>query len=154
MITHDAEQYVQHLVAGRLLALDVGGRYVGIAVSDALRSIASPYRTYELQSKAKTAAYLRALLAEYRPAGLVVGWPLAMSGEQGLATEMVQKFLSQIVPTLFSGPVLLYDERLSTRAVTRAMQESGINRKDRTTQDNHLAATLILQGALERLRNL
>jgi len=154
MITLDALHFYQALPEGRLLALDIGKRYVGIALSDANRIIASPHRTYEIQNKAKTQHYFRTLLAEYHPAGLVTGWPLTLQGEEGASTKLVMEFLTLLAPSIFPGPILLYDERFSTRAVTRAMQEDGMKRKDRTARDNHLAAAYILQGALERLRGI
>jgi putative Holliday junction resolvase len=151
MITLSPRAFIATIAQeGRLLAIDVGGRNVGIAMSDTNRIIATPYATLTLKSKGHTKEYFTKLTREFTFAGAVVGWPLSMQGEEGSATELVKQFLPSLTP--FCKHILLYDERLSTKAVTRDMQRAGLNRKDRTTLDNHLAATYILQGAMDAFR--
>lgn len=139
--------------AGSLIGLDVGEKTIGVAASDALRMVATPIETLK-RGKFKPAAEALDAIARARGSvGYVVGLPKNMDGGEGPRAQATRAFarnLSQI----HAQPVLLWDERLSTAAVERTLLEADASRKRRAEVIDKLAASFILQGALERLRGL
>lgn len=138
----------------RLLGLDVGEKRIGLAVSDANRSIGSPHSTLTRQGKKKDIPALRRLMEEYNVGGIVVGLPKNMDGSEGASCEEVRRFVGHLAKAVVATPIYLQDERLSTAAVNRAMKEAEMNRKKRASLDDQLAASYILQGVLDALKYL
>jgi len=137
---------------GRLVGLDVGTETIGIAVSDASRMVASPNLTlYRKQRWADDVAALTAMMEGQEIAGFVIGYPLNMDGTAGPRAQATRAFARNL-QSEFPLPLLLWDERLSTAAVTRMMiDEMDINRKRRDELVDKLAASYILQGVLDAL---
>src|SRR5262249_51242626 len=104
--------------AGRLMALDVGSKTIGLATSDALRMLATPLETLRRGKLAADLARLAELARRHEIAALVVGLPLNMDGSEGPRCQSVRQFVANIArhapPALASLPVVLQDERLST----------------------------------------
>jgi putative holliday junction resolvase len=137
---------------GRLIGIDGGTTTLGLALSDVSRTIASPLETIERTKFKADAARLLALIAEHGICGLVLGLPTNMDGSQGprvQATRALARNLNSLTPI----PILLWDERLTTAAAERMLIAADTTRKRRGEVIDKLAATLILQGALDRLRN-
>ena len=135
-----------------VLGLDLGEKTIGVAVSDATRAIASPL---ELIRKAKftdDAHHLFKLMAGRGAKGVVIGLPVNMDGTEGARCQSVRAFgrnLLRLDPTL---PIAFWDERWSTQAVQRMMtDEADLSRARRAVLVDKMAATYILQGALDRL---
>lgn len=137
--------------SGPLMGLDPGTKTLGIAVSDRTRLIASPLETIRRQKFRDDAAHLLQLLDNNHITALVVGLPVNMDGSQGPRTQSVRDFCQNLL-RLRDIPIFLWDERLSTMAVTRTMLEGDMSRKKRAQNVDKLAAAYILQGVLDRLR--
>ena len=135
------------------MGLDLGTKTIGLALSDVERRIASPLETIRRVKFTPDVARLAALAGQFEVAALVVGLPLNMDGTEGPRVQSTRSFVRQIGPVL-PWPVCVWDERLSTAAVTRSLIEQDASRAKRAAVVDRMAAAYILQGALDRLRNL
>lgn len=136
----------------RILALDVGEKRIGVAVSDAGGVIAQAAGVIIRRSWAQVLAEIRTRVAESDAARIVVGLPLRMDGTEGDAAAGVRKFidlLREAVPV----PVEVQDERLSTAEAERAMIAGGVRRTRRRASRDAVAAALFLQTYLDRQRH-
>jgi putative pre-16S rRNA nuclease len=134
--------------AGRVLALDVGDRTIGVAVSDALGVAAHPVETIRRRALPADLARVGALVREREAAEVLVGLPRMLDGSLGIQAQKVQAFVDALTPTL-EVPVTLWDERYSTRAAERALIASGLTRKRRKGVVDQVAAVFFLQGYLD-----
>ena len=133
----------------RLIGIDPGAKRVGVALSDAMLSLASPYGVLP-RGKLKTiAAELRALASREDAGGLVVGWPLGMDGSVGPAAQAVRDWARDL--SAAAGlPAALWDEQLSSVAVNEHMTEVlNLTRRKRAARVDAAAAAYILQAALD-----
>src|SRR5216683_3489910 len=142
---------------GRLMALDVGTKTIGVATSDALRMLATPLATLKRGKLANDLAALAQLAAKHEIKALAVGLPLNMDGSEGPRCQSVRQFAANIErhgPAALSAlPIVLQDERLSTAAVTRGMiDDYDMSRARRAERVDAAAAAWILESALARLR--
>jgi len=147
IITLDALRETQ----GALLGLDPGTKTLGLAISDRTRLISSPLHTIK---RVKFSIDAKSLLATYhnnQASALVCGYPVNMDGSQGPRTQSVRDFCTNLLQ-LEDIPIFMWDERLSTMAVTRTMISADMSRKKRAANVDKLAASYILQGVLDRLR--
>jgi len=150
MITSDLVAFREALPAhGRLGGLDVGTRTIGVAYCDAGWTIASPAETIKRGKFTADLAILRKLATEQRLTGLVVGLPLNMDGSESPRTQSVRAFARNL--SSLDLPILLWDERWSTNAVTRALIDADASRARRSELVDKLAASYILQGAIDAL---
>jgi len=134
---------------GRLLGMDVGTKTVGLALCDSGWTIATPA---ELLRRGKFSAdmeRLRALAAAQQVKGLVVGLPLNLDGSDSPRTQSVRAFARNLAP--LGLPLLLWDERWSTQAVTRTLIDADASRARRAELVDKMAAAYILQGAIDAL---
>jgi putative Holliday junction resolvase len=134
---------------GRLAGLDVGTRTIGVALCDAGWTIASPAETIMRAKFSVDAAKLRALVAAQLVKGLVIGLPLNLDGSDSPRTQSVRAFARNVEP--FGLPILLWDERWSTQAVTRTLLDADASRARRAELVDKLAAAYILQGAIDAM---
>lgn len=137
----------------RLLGLDVGDTTIGLALSDLTRAIATPLETISRSKFAKDVEHLKSVIATHAVAGLVIGYPINMDGSHGPRTQSTRTFTANIGKAI-ALPMLLWDERLSTVAVERAMLEGDLSRRRRAQLVDKLAASYMLQGFLDRSRSL
>lgn len=142
---------------GRLLALDVGAKTIGVATSDLLRTLATPLLVLRRGKLAADLASLAELARKHEAKALVLGLPLNMDGSEGPRCQSVRQFAANIAahaPTALAAlPIVLQDERLSTVAVTRGMIEDyDMSRAKRAERVDAAAAAWILESALARLR--
>jgi len=137
----------------RLLGLDLGEKTIGLALSDTLLSIATPMQTLKRGKFAADAAQLDIIISAQGVGGLVVGLPLNMDGSDGPSAQSARAFARNWAARS-AQPLVLQDERLSTSAVTRTLLEADASRRWRGQVVDKMAAAYILQGALDRLRNL
>jgi putative holliday junction resolvase len=142
---------------GRLMALDIGTKTIGIATSDVRRSLATPLTTLKRRKLAADLGALGALAAKHEIKALAIGLPLNMDGSEGPRCQSVRQFAANIErhgpPALAALPIVLQDERLSTAAVTRGMIEDyDMSRARRAERVDAAAAAWILESALARLR--
>lgn len=137
----------------RLMALDVGDKTVGLAVGTTALGVASPLETVRRTKFTADADRIFALADEHEADALVIGLPVNMDGSEGRRCQSVRQFGANLLARR-DIPAAFWDERLSTAAVTRTMIEADLSRRKRAAAVDRLAAAYILQGALERLRNL
>ncbi|MEZ5840152.1 MAG: Holliday junction resolvase RuvX [Hyphomicrobiales bacterium] len=137
----------------RLIGLDLGDKTIGLALSDVARMIASPLETIRRSKFRPDVEHLLALAGREGVGGLVIGLPLNMDGTEGPRVQSTRAFARNLAP-LTGLPMLFWDERLSTAAVTRTLIEADRSRARRAELVDKLAAAYILQGALDRLRSL
>lgn len=136
---------------GALMGLDPGEKRIGVAVSDTTRLIAS---SLEQISRTKFATDAEAILKLYdarQCAGFVIGLPLNMDGSAGPAAQSARAFARNLIAKR-DVPLLLWDERLSTAAVTRTLIEGDASRKRRGEVVDKMAAAYMLQGALDAMQ--
>ena len=137
----------------RLMGLDLGEKTIGISVSDELGLTAQPRTTLKRISKAKDIACLLDMAKEDSVEGIVVGMPVNMDGGRGKAAKNVERFISLLQENT-SLPIIPWDERLSTAAVTRMLVSADMSRAKRKANVDKLAAAYILQGYLDSLKTV
>jgi len=135
---------------GALIGLDLGTKTIGVAVSDPSRRLAAPVVTIARARFASDADHLLKLAEERRVVGFVLGLPLNMDGSEGPRAQATRAFARNLAK-LTALPIALWDERLSTAAVERALIEADASRRRRKAVIDQHAAAYILQGALDRL---
>lgn len=148
----EAEAFARAMPAGaRLMGLDLGTKTLGLALSDVTRTIASGLTTL---SRTKFSADVRQLLelaGRHDVGGFVIGLPLNLDGSGGPRAQATRAFarnLGKMTPI----PILYWDERLSTAEAERMLLEADLSRRRRAQVVDKVAATLILQSALDRLK--
>ena len=137
----------------RLIGIDVGTKTLGLALSDVTRTIASGLVTLRRSRFAADADAPAGAGAEHGVGGFVVGLPLNLDGSEGPRAQATRAFarnLAKLTPL----PILLWDERLSTVAAERSLLEADASRRRRAQVIDKVAATIILQGALDRMAAL
>ncbi len=150
----DIGAFATTLPAGlALMGLDLGTTTIGVAVSDTTRRIATPLQTIRRSKFTLDAEALLRLVADRRIAGIVLGLPRNMDGTEGPRAQATRAFarnLSRLTPL----PIAFWDERLSTVAAERALLEADASRRRRAEVIDHVAASYILQGLLDRLSHM
>jgi putative holliday junction resolvase len=150
----DLENLKSALTPGsRLLGLDLGEKTIGIALSDTLLTVATPMETLKRGKFSADAAKLDIIIAAQGVGGLVVGLPLNMDGSAGASAQSARAFARNFAARS-PLPLVMVDERLSTAAVTLTLLDADLSRKRRAAVVDKMAAAYILQGALDRLRQL
>ena len=135
---------------GALIGLDLGTKTIGVASSDPDRRLATPVETIARQRFSQDARRILDLAAERRTVGFVLGLPINMDGTEGARAQSTRAFARNLA-RLTELPIALWDERLSTAAVERALIAADASRAKRKAVIDQHAATYILQGALDRL---
>ncbi|MDB5693106.1 MAG: ruvX [Alphaproteobacteria bacterium] len=150
MITTSAADFRETVPeGGRLLGLDVGTKTIGLALCDAGWTIATPAELIRRGKFSADLETLRSLAEAQAVVGLVVGLPLNLDGSDSPRTQSVRAFARNLAP--LARPVLLWDERWSTQAVTRTLLAADASRARRAELIDKMAAAYILQGALDAL---
>lgn len=136
-----------------LIGLDLGTKTIGIAVSDTLWSVATPRETIKRKKFGLDCNALDIIFNSTDTGGIILGLPMNMDGSEGprcQATRAFARNLSLRCPI----PIAFWDERLSSIAAERAMLEADMSRAKRADNIDHVAASFILQGALDRIGNI
>jgi putative Holliday junction resolvase len=136
---------------GRIMGLDLGTKTIGVAISDGMRYSATPLETIKRTKFTQDAIRLEELIAQNNIAAIILGLPLNMDGSEGPRVQSTRAFARSLAQRI-SLPIAFWDERLSTSAVTRMMIDADLRRDRRAEIVDKLAASYILQGALDRLR--
>jgi putative Holliday junction resolvase len=136
--------------AQRLLGLDVGEKTIGLALSDLGHMIATPMQTIRRGKFSVDLETLASIIAAQNVGGLVIGLPMNMDGSEGPRAQSVRQFARNLLKR-FTLPIVLWDERLSTMAVTRVLIDADASRARRAELVDKMAAAYILQGALDRM---
>ena len=136
-----------------LLGLDLGTKTIGVAVSDTLWSIATPLETIKRKKFGLDADALDVIIKNTNAGGIVLGLPMNMDGSEGPRCQATRAFARNLAARC-DLPIGFWDERLSSIAAERAMLEADMSRAKRANAIDHVAASYILQGALDRIGNL
>jgi putative Holliday junction resolvase len=139
-------------VTARVLALDVGTRRLGVAVSDPTGTVASPLATLPRRSAEADAGAIARLAAEQQAGTVVAGLPLSLSGRRGPAAREVLAYLERLKQLLPDLRFELADERLSTVSAERALVAGGVGRRARREVVDQVAASVFLQAWLDARR--
>lgn len=133
---------------GRLLGIDVGTKWVGLARTDLLRMVANPIGTYPPQESIEK---LKELVETEQVEKLVIGWPLTPDGGEGRAIRMVERYITRLKLVLPDIEIAKMDERYTSKEAVAAMVEAGVPKMKRRESDrvNQAAAAIILQKYLE-----
>ena len=135
-----------------IMALDVGSKRIGIAVADPSESFALPVGTVERSNKRNDLAQLREYFESYGVNELVVGDPLTLSGERGVAALAMDAFVEEL-REIFTGTIHRFDERLTTAQATKTLVAADVSRRKRREVVDKMAAALILESFLARRRH-
>ena len=135
----------------RILAIDLGEKRIGLALSDPLGYTAQGLETLHVRSKKEVVPGLVAACKKHGAGEIVIGMPVNMNGSYGPKAEEVQKLMPELEKAA-GVPVHSWDERLTSRQAGRLMVEEGLSRQKQKMNSDRLAATLILQSYLESKR--
>ena len=136
----------------RILALDVGTRKIGIAISDALSITAQPLETLIRKSKKADFQPIKEIVCDMGVSKIIVGLPLNMNGTPGFRAKEIYSFVEKLKEEI-KIPVQLWDERLSTLEANRILLQADMSRRKRKKLDDKIAAQLILQSYLDSQPN-
>lgn len=134
------------------MAFDVGTKRIGVAVADPGGTFAMPATTIERSNLNADLARLRTLLEEYGVDELVIGDPVSLSGERGIAAQKMDEFVERL-RTIYTGPIHRVDERMTTAQATKTLIAADVSRAKRKRAVDAMAAALILETYLARRRN-
>ncbi len=134
----------------RIMGLDLGTKTIGLALSDVNWTIATPLETIKRVKFTPDVEALLAIAAKYDVGALLIGLPKNMDGTEGPRAQSTRSFVRNLVPKT-PLPIVFWDERMSTQAVTRTLLAADASRARRAELVDKMAAAFILQGALDRL---
>ncbi len=153
MITTLSFEFKNILSAGRLIGFDLGTKTLGIAISDTTRMIASPHSLIIKDKQAITFEKITKIMTELSAVACVMGLPMNLDGSEGPRCQAVRQFATDF-QKLYGFPFLLWDERFSSNIVDKLMIQADMSRKKRAQNIDKMAATYILQGALDACRSI
>lgn len=136
-----------------LVGLDLGDKTIGVAVSDRIGAVATPLETIRRKKFSVDVVRLLEIIAEREIGAVLLGLPRNMDGSEGPRCQKTRAFARNL-SQLTELPIGFWDERLSTVAAEKALLEADTTRKRRAEVIDHVAASYILQGALDRMRHL
>tara|TARA_B100001121_G_C18325419_1_gene450759 strand:- start:31 stop:504 length:474 start_codon:yes stop_codon:yes gene_type:complete len=136
----------------RLIGIDLGTKTIGLAISDPSMTIASPLETINRKKIKIDLERIQKLVDEFEVHGIILGYPINMNYTVGPRTQSTISFAHEMEKVI-AIPIILWDERLSTLAAEKVLIDADLSRKKRKQVIDKMAATYILQGALDRLRN-
>jgi putative Holliday junction resolvase len=134
----------------RLMGIDFGTKKLGIAISDSTRMIASPRKILKRNNLEKDLQQLADIIKNEEIGGVVIGMPFELDGSIGRAAAQVESFADRLSKHV-DLPISLWDERFSTRAASRVFEQAGFSPKQADKSDDMVAASFMLQGALDFL---
>ena len=137
---------------GRILGIDFGEARTGLAVSDASRLLASGIGNVPGGGLDRSVAAIREVVEREKAVAIVLGLPVNMNGTEGPRAERIRQFAALLQEAMPEVPVALVDERMTTMAASRFLNETGTRGQKRKGVIDTLSAEIILQNALDRLR--
>ena len=135
----------------RCIGIDLGSRRVGLAISDKMNMIASPYKTLTFKNEQDLLDQLRLIIVDFKVKSIVLGLPLNMNGEDSAQTKKVREFKS--VLSIFNLPIIFEDERLSSISAKRSLVMQDIKTGHNKSEIDKRAAAIILQQFLDKNNN-
>lgn len=135
----------------RKLGLDIGEKRIGIALSDPTGTIANPLTTIERNKLKVVAKKIRYLIEEHEVGEIVAGLPVDLKGLKAIAAQKVDSYLNELEKEL-DMPITRFDERLTSKIADQMLRASGIKRDKRKKVIDEMAASVILQSYLEKIK--
>ena len=142
---------MSHPDYGRILALDVGERRIGVALSDLSRTLATPYVTIHATPVTVFFKKLSQIIAREDVMQIVVGLPISLNGQEGPQAQRIRAFI-ELLRTHVTVPIATCDERYTSAEAERIMIEAGLRPEQRKARIDEVAASIILQDYLTSLR--
>jgi len=136
----------------RIMGIDYGDSRIGVAMSDLMGWTAQGIKTIKNKGEEKTLAELKLIIDEYKPEKTVIGLPKNMDGSEGFRAETTYEFAKSF-ENIFDGEIIFWDERLSTVGAARFLSDTETYGKKRKQVLDTVAASLILEGYLNSLKN-
>ena len=136
----------------KIIGLDIGTVRIGIATSDILGILASSYEVYKRRNMYLDTRYMVTLANKLDADTFVIGLPLKLDGSEGDSVQMVREFAEEL-SKLTDAKIVFQDERLSTVSAERILIESNMRREKRKDVIDQVAATIILQNYLDKIKN-
>ncbi|MDC8450778.1 MAG: Holliday junction resolvase RuvX [Nitrospira sp.] len=133
---------------GRILALDYGTKRIGVALSDELGWTAQPLETFERRTLDRDVVHIAALVESHSVERVVLGLPLQLDGREGPAVRAMREFTDKLEASL-PVPVVLWDERMTTKAAEELLIAADVSRKKRKGIVDRIAAAILLRSYLE-----
>ncbi|GKS64681.1 hypothetical protein YTPLAS72_19850 [Nitrospira sp.] len=133
---------------GRILALDYGTKRIGVALSDELKWTAQPLETFERRALEWDIAHIAGLVTSHEVERVVLGFPLQLDGREGPAVLAMREFAVKLEAGI-SVPIVLWDERMTTKAAEDLLIAADVSRKKRKGVVDRIAAAILLQSYLE-----
>lgn len=134
------------------MALDVGSKRIGVAIADPTESFALPVGTIERTNLRADLAQIQDYIESYNVQDVVIGDPVTLSGERGIAAQKMDGFV-EALRNVYPGRIHRVDERMTTAQATKTLIAADVSRKKRKTVVDKMAAALILEGYLARRRH-
>ena len=154
MITTSLQEFCKYFVPNApILAIDMGEKKVGFALSDRNRVMAMPLEVLRFDGDKKKLAYIVTLLQQNKVCSIVIGLPLNMDGTDSEQTTKVRAFAAKL-SELCDQPIYMQDERMTSSAANSLLKGMGMNRKDRHQIDDQVAACMILESVFDNLRHV
>lgn len=154
MIINSLQEFCTYFTQERpLLGIDFGEKKVGFALSDPQKLLAMPLMLSTSSSDKQKIADIISLSKKHNVCGIVIGLPLNMDGTDSSRTTRVKSFVNML-SCESNLPIFLQDERMTSSAANSLLKESGMSRKDRAKIDDQVAASMILESTLIKLRNI
>lgn len=147
----DTLEFIKKETSGRILSVDFGDTRTGLAVSDISRYLASGIGYVSPGGIVKTADKVAEVAGEQKASAVIVGLPKNMDGSEGFRAERVREF-ADLLRERLDIPVVMFDERMTTMAASRFLNETGTRGAKRKTVVDTLSAQIILQNAIDRLK--
>ena len=135
----------------KIIGLDIGKVRIGIATSDILGIIASSYEVYNRRNMYLDVRYMKTLQDKLEADTFVIGLPLKLDGSEGDSVQMVKDFAEEL-SKITDANIIFQDERLSTVSAERILIESNMRREKRKNVIDQVAATIILQNYLDKIK--
>jgi putative holliday junction resolvase len=135
-----------------IMALDVGSKRIGVAIADPTQTYAIPLATITRKNKRDDLASIANYLESYGVEELIVGDPIALSGERDMAAREMDSFVERL-RGVFTGPIHKIDERLTSAQANKSLIAADVSRRKRRGIVDRLAAALILETFLARRRH-
>ena len=135
----------------RCIGIDLGSKRVGLAISDKINMIASPYKTLTFKNEQDLLDQLRLIIVDFKVKSIVLGLPLNMNGEDSAQTKKVREFKS--VLSIFNLPIIFEDERLSSVSAKKSLVMQDIKTGHNKSEIDKRAAAIILQQFLDKNNN-
>ena len=135
-----------------LVGLDLGTKTLGVAVSDRLKIIASPFSTIKRKGTKKDLLKLQEILDEYEIGGFIMGLPLSLNNSENKQTQLIRNFNNEL-SNYFKLPTVLWDERFSSDVIFKEMRKANFSKTKIKSKLDQQSASYILQGYLDSYRN-